>query len=328
MELPEVTRTQQGRIRKIGFELEFSGVELEKCSELLQRLVDGKLIDKNTFVHTVRSEQFGEFAVEIDADLLKEGKYKKYLAAVGIEFQDSSFEKKLDEVIKDIASSVVPCEIVTPPLPMDKMDIIEDIVVELRKVKAKGTRESVMYAFGLHINPELVSGESDYLLNHIRAFALLYDWISINSDVDLTRKLTPYIDPYPADYLELLFSDGYQPDIDDLIGDYLELVGSRNHALDMLPAFASIDEQCVMNGAKEPHLIKPRPAFHYRLANCLIDKKQWRVADEWWYWLKVEQLAGSQQDLQQMSRDFLSYRPDSLFKSASDWVEHVSRFME
>ena len=327
LELPEHVKTQQGRIRKVGFELEYAGVDLEKSSEILQGLISGTLDSKDTFSHTLKSEKFGEFVVEIDADLLKEGKYKDYLAALGIEVNGLSFENKLDEVIKDIASTVVPCEIVTPPLPMDNMQIVEDIVKVLRREKAKGASESVLYAFGLHMNPELATDKPDYLLNHIKAFTVLYDWISAESEVDLTRRLTPYIKPYPAEYIELILADDYHPDIDNLIDDYMAIVGSRNHALDMLPAFAEIDEEKVMNEASEAHLVKPRPAFHYRLANCLIDREDWQVADEWQYWLRVEELAYDRKTLDKLSHDYLEYKPDSVLKSANEWVSHVSGIM-
>lgn len=323
-ELPELKETEQGNIRRVGFELEYAGVDLEKSTEILSRLIGSDPVTEDSFRYSIESDELGEFIVEIDADLLQGSKYKEYIAALGLEIENLSFEDKLDEAIKDISSTVIPCEIVTPPLPMDNMQIIEDIVYQLRKEKAKGTRESLLYAFGLHINPELVSNEPDYLLHHIQAFALLYDWICNESEVDLARKLTPFINPYPDAYIKKILAAGYQPDLNTLIDDYLELVKSRNHALDMLPALACINEQGVFKRASDPHLIKPRPAFHYRLANCLIDQPDWKVADEWQYWLKVELLADDQDLLNSLCKDYLSLQVDSLFKSTSDWISHVS----
>ena len=63
--------------------------------------------------------------------------------------------------------------------------------------------------------------------------------------------------------------------------------------LEELGTLAYLDRDRVMRAAKERHLIKGRPAFHYRLPNCLVDEPDWTVAREWNTWVAVERLAGS-----------------------------------
>lgn len=46
-----------------------------------------------------------------------------------------------------------------------------------------------------------------------------------------------------------------------------------------------------MSQVEDPHLVKARPAYHYRLPNCLIDEPDWRLAREWNTWVAVERLA-------------------------------------
>ena len=321
---PEILKTQHGELRRTGFEIEYAGVDIDKSVTALQDLVGGDIEQVNAFHYKITNTGRGDFSVEIDAALLKEDKYRNYLEAVGVDIDSLSYEKEIDEFLKDVASFVVPCEIVTPPLLMNNMEIVEAIVKSLRQKKAKGTTASVFYAFGLHMNPELASTDVTYLLAHIRAFALLYDWICDRSKVDMTRKLTPYIDPYPGEYIELIMSNDYQPSILGLLDDYLTLVNTRNQALDMLPAFAVIDETSVISRASEPDLIKPRPAFHYRLANSLIDEPGWTVADEWQYWLAVEKLANDKQLLEKVRRSYLDYRSTFLQLSNKGWIEKVS----
>jgi hypothetical protein len=41
----------------------------------------------------------------------------------------------------------------------------------------------------------------------------------------------------------------------------------------------------------ERELIKPRPAWHYRLPNCLIDDPEWSLARPWSEWVTIERLA-------------------------------------
>ena len=321
--LPKHKKTEEGKTRRVGYELEYSGPDLEQSVKLLQEIVGGDVKEENAYCFSIHNKQLGKFGVEIDAALLKEGYYKEYLSEIGVEINDLDFSDKLDNVLEKLAATVVPNEIVTPPIPVTDMEIVEDIVTALRKENAEGTHASVFYAFGLHINPELASTSSEYLLNHIRAFTLLYDWICKKSHVDLSRRMAPYIKPYPDDYQKHILHKDYQPDIDTLINDYLDLVGSRNHALDMLPAFAHINEKTVMQNAKEKELIKPRPAFHYRLANSLVDEADWAVADEWNVWFQVEELANNQKLLTELSSAYIKYLDGSILPAKGKWVDHI-----
>lgn len=312
----------------MGFELEYAGVDLGDSVALLETLLDCKAEKDNAFRYRLPVGDKDEWRVEVDAALLHEGGYKQYLAAAGIDTDKVDIEQKIDDLIKSLASVVVPCEIVTAPLPMDDMTVVQDVVDGLRRRNARGTGHSLLYAFGLHINAEVVSTKADYLLDHVRAFALLYDWICQDAKVDFSRKLSSYIKPYPPAYLEILLDPDYAPDIDTLIADYLTGVGSRNHALDMLPIFATLDEAKVKEQAKEPDLINPRPAFHYRLANSHIDQASWSVATEWAYWVRVETLAHDRDGLLALCRDYLYNNQISRFKPGMFWASHVAKFLD
>jgi hypothetical protein len=66
----------------------------------------------------------------------------------------------LNSSLLEMASTVVPYEIVTPPLPISKLDDLNTLANKLRSLKVKGTGSSFMYAFGLHINPEVPNEDS------------------------------------------------------------------------------------------------------------------------------------------------------------------------
>ncbi len=324
LSLPEKPGGDDTGIRHVGFEIEYAGLSPEDSAEMLKQLLGGERKKISHFCYEVSSSKYGKFRIEIDADFLLEEKYKKYLSSIGIELDDLETES-VDELLLELASSVVPCEIVMPPIPVNELDIANKIIVNLRENKARGTKDSIFYAFGLHINVEVASMEPDYLLSIIRSFSLLYHWIVQHSEVDFARRLSPYIDPYPEEYLKLIMNLEYKPSIDQLIQDYLKLVKSRNFALDMLPVFATIDKELVLGHAKEPHLIKPRPAFHYRLANSLVDDEKWSIGHEWKYWLMIEKLASNMQQLNELVEAYKKKLSSFLPFSASGWIKRIDK---
>ena len=95
-------------------------------------------------------------------------------------------------------------------------------------------------------------------------------------------------------------------ELERLIDDYLRHNPTRNRALDLLPVLAHLDRDRVLSQAEGKHLVKPRPAFHYRLPNCMVDEADWTLASEWNRWVMVERLAGDPERLGRMSRRYLA----------------------
>ena len=62
-----------------------------------------------------------------------------------------------------------------------------------------------------------------------------------------------------------------------------------------------------MDRVEDPHLVKARPAYHYRLPNCLVDEPTGRSRREWNTWVTVERLAANNRDrLDAMAREYLN----------------------
>jgi hypothetical protein len=152
------------------------------------------------------------------------------------------------------------------------------------------------------------------LRDFLRAFLLLYPWMKRRHEVDLARAISPYINAFPLAYVRLILADPYPGEARQLIDDYLEYNPTRNRPLDMLPVLAMLDYDRVMQRIGQQYLVKPRPALHYRLPNCMVDEPDWTLAQEWNVWVAVERLACDSQKLSAMSRDFFeadeqSFRP-------------------
>jgi hypothetical protein len=299
-QLPPLVENAQGETRRAGFELEFAGVSLEAISEHVQAVFGGHQHRCSAFHHEVRDTVFGTFGIEVDAAMLKNQSWRTWLKSLGLDPDDLPLIDNLDSLEDQLArwaGKLVPYEVVTPPIPVDSLAPLDELRQRLHDDMAQGTRASVVNAFGLHINPEAPALEADSLRRHLQAFLLLNPLIQEASNIDFSRKLTPYIKRFPERYARLLLRRDYQPDLQQFARDYLAHNPTRNRPLDMLPLLIHCLGEDWLPLCEEPDLVKPRPAYHYRLPNCLLDEDDWRIAEEWNRWLVVERLAADQATL-------------------------------
>lgn len=323
---PLSTQNPSGEERCTGYEFEFTGVEIPEAAGLVQSLYGGSVSRISTYEYHVEETLFGTFKLELDAQLLREKKYEKTLKSIGIDLSTFKNIESIEDKLKNMASSVVPFEIITPPIPLSKMPELQKLVDELRNWKAKGTGSSVLYAFGLHLNPEISSDSTQSLLNHLRAFVLLDPWIRKDAKINISRRITPYINEYKEEYLQLILSSAYQPSLEEFIRDYFRYDNSRNRPLDMLPVFKHLEPELTDSLLKET-LTSGRPAYHYRLPNCSIEDPEWSLADEWNRWVIVEILANDTTVLNQYSKTYLKMKKETLLGFETKWIELMDRWV-
>lgn len=282
-----LTHTVDGRMRRVGVEIEFAGLAVADVAQLVQDHFGGESVRRTDYEVVVEDTRFGDLRVELDVALLKK------MGRDRAEGEESGFGRMsewTEELLARIAPHFAPCELVTAPLPMERVTELDPLIECLHAAGARGTDDSWIYAFGVHFNPEAPALEAGSILAYLRAFVLLEDWLRESLAVDLSRRLTPFIDPFPKAYRELILSPEYRPDLDRLGDDYLEHNPTRNRALDLLPLLAHIDEDRVRAAVSDP-LVKLRPTYHYRLSNCRVGDPAWRLTGEWRHWLVVERLA-------------------------------------
>ena len=292
--LPPIAVDHTGQPRKAGFEFEFGNLPILKTVETLQKALGGEIESMTPFEAILHDSTVGRLKVERDANLLKSVKYRRWLETLGIEFSPGTIAHEIEANIDSASKTLVPCEVVTDPIPFDELYKLDVLTSTLNSMGAEGTQHKLMYAFGLHINPSMPDRSATSLRRYIQAFLLLQSWIIESSQIDVTRRFfTKYIDPFPQSYMDLVLDTGYRPDISTLIDDYLKHNPTRNRALDMLPILCDLDEERVKKGIKkeERALVKGRPAFHYRLPDCKVNVPGWRVSTSWNQWIYVEKLA-------------------------------------
>lgn len=296
------TETPDGAPRRVGVELEMAGVEAPDIARAVIDELGGDFEADSAFSGTVHDTELGDFVVELDVEILASRRYLDALSRIGIELEGGPFRDNLERLLSQVTGLVVPHELVCPPVPLAALPRIDAIRARLHDAGARGTEASALYAFGLQFNIEVHDTGAEHLLAILRAFLLRYPTILERDEIDLSRKLTPYVQPFPEDFIAHVLDPDYVPDRDRLIDDYLEYTPTRNRPLDALPLFAWLDSDRVEAAPVEHALVKPRPAWHYRLPDCRIDDPDWSLAEPWAAWADVEDLAHRTRDLRRAAR--------------------------
>lgn len=324
---PPHLKNSAGEERSVGYEFEFTGIEIEQVALLVKNLYGGKIEKISTYEIEVQESEFGTFKMELDAQLLRDKKYEKLLKSVGIEVDDIKDKDGIEKKLMEMAATIIPYEIITPPIPISKMSALDRLVDKLREKKVKGTGSSFLYAFGLHINPEVPDDRVDSILNHTRSYVLMDSWIRSVSDINMSRRITPFIDPYSEEFMKLILNQEYNPNLETLIRDYFDYDNSRNRSLDLLPLFMHLDEKTTSSMIDE-ELTSARPTYHYRLPNCSFEDKEWSPALEWNRWVLVERLADDVEQLARLSRNWTQLLENTMIGFESKWIEKIDEWVK
>lgn len=318
---PPLSLNDGGEARRIGVEIEFGGMYLRDAANLVIDTLGGTAEIQRHNAWRVVDTKIGDLVVEIDADILQGNEPDETKSdpedSVAKLLVDA--EKHVYRVAGEVSSSLVPVEIVTPPLHFKELDQLENVIDALRAAGAEGTAASFLNGFGLHLNPEAASLKAVYITRCLRAFFLLEDILWNDADVDTTRALMPFISKFPEAYKQKVIDPEYQPTIDRLIDDYLAANPTRNRDLDMLPLFTHIDDERVMSQIKD-QLVKARPTFHYRLPDCRLEDPNWNINQEWRRWICVEVLADRNSLLQELSAAYLEH---AKYRRLKTWATYV-----
>ena len=301
--------TSGGQPRRVGVELEFSGITEQKVIDTVRTAFGG----------TARETGAGRWELS-DSEL---GGFTCFLDSRPLEKLD---REGLGRQLRDLARTVVPVELVTDPLQVADIARLDAVLDTLRRAGATGTRAGVLLGFGLHFNPEVVAPTLDGVLPTMTAYALIEDHIRQIADIDVSRRVLPWVDPWPRALLDRL-ADPDHPvtDLKGLIDIYLRLAPSRNHGLDMLPFFAHADCTRVAR-VMDMEQIGARPTYHWRLPDCRIDEPGWTIAGEWNRWVLVERVAGDAALLDRLKAAWRDHRA-SFTSMRADWASRSGRML-
>ncbi|MBE3638415.1 amidoligase family protein [Mangrovicoccus algicola] len=291
--------------RRIGVEIEFSGLDEDRIAALVADHLGGQISRPGLYERKVSDTRLGDIRIELDTS------YKSQIASA-------------PDLVGSIAHRLVPAEIITGPLPEDRLKELDELAQMLRKAGAEGTRTSLVNGFGVHFNPEQEDRSVAAILPVMQSWAVLEPWLRQREPMSMARRALPFTAPWPeALRAELLSFDAGSTSMDRLIDAYLDHAPSRNFGLDVLPLLREIDAPRILArlGDEAPGA---RPTWHFRLPSCRIDEEGWTVTGEWEKWLTVEALAAMPRLLERTGRDWMmNFRGRPFSENA--WVERLDR---
>lgn len=317
------TQNFEGTARRLGVEIEMSGLSLDELAQIVARHFNLSVKQDGRYERLLSGDQAGDWKVELDFDLLKRWGREERL---GDSFKDE-LDASIEQSLKTLSEQIVPLELVSPPLEMTRLSEVESLVRQLRKAGAKGTSDRWRNAFGMQFNPEMPSLDAKIIVRFLKSFLCLYEWLEKRADINFTRKLTRYIDPFPRAYVLKVIAPDYWPSQDQLIDDYLTYNPTRNRALDMLPLFRYLDENRVLS-ITDDVLIKARPTLHYRLPDSEIGQPDWGIHQAWNDWLELEALVMDLDKLQQMCAAYEAFLTHPIERFIKNWNEQVVHFLQ
>ncbi|QCR22553.1 amidoligase family protein [Pontibacter sp. SGAir0037] len=328
---PPVLYNEKGSLRTVGFELEYSNVGIEESVQVIQELYGGTVEHNSRYKKKVKETYLGDFTVEFDLTLLTEQSYKKFLDPLNIHLEnvklgESTLEIEVESALESIVGKVFPFEIACPPIPCTQLHELEKLREALYQHHAEGTQAFLTNAFGTHINMEAPRLDTETLLRYLRGFLLLYPWLLQIGKTDLARRISPFIDPYPAAYVAKVLAPSYQPDLQTFTQDYHTYNPDRNRPLDMYPILAALNNEQLQQ-YKGLGKVKARNTFHYRLPNSSIALPNWTLAEEWNNWIEIEVLASDPEKLEKMSQEYIALREDTLIGFDSKWIKRTTQWL-
>lgn len=298
-------RRADGQPRRTGIEIEFAGLDEAAAAALVQRLWGGDVQANGAQTRKLAGGRFGTVTVERDTALSDRG---------------------AEGLVLDALGDLVPVEIVTAPLAPEDLPQADRLVAALRAAGARGTRASPAFGFGLHLNPEVAEEDAAFIVPVVRAFGLLEDWLRASAPPDLTRRLMPFVDPWPRALVDRLAGAADSWGLSDLTVAYLDHAPSRNHGLDLLPLLEWLDPDGVRSALPEGQAKGGRPTFHYRLPEARVDEADWTIAREWNRWVIVERVAARPALLAALAEGWQAHRA-ALTSLRGDWAREVEQLL-
>lgn len=286
-------RTAAGALRRVGVEIEFTGISVRDAARALGRWLGREPVEEDPHAYLVPSERLGDLLIELD------------VRHVHAQRRDPTLPwqpgPRSATVLGWALSRVVPRELVTGPLGVEQLGEVDAAIAVLRAAGATGRGATAFGSLGLHFNVDPPRTDARTLAAFLKALLLLEPELRRGSAGGGSESW-PYLPaPYPRAYARRVVAPDYWPDLATFADDYLAANPTRDRSLDLLPVLLHLDPERVR--ARLPHeKIGNRPVLHYRLPQARVGEPGWGLSADWNRWVAVERLAADPERLHALGR--------------------------
>lgn len=273
--------------RQVGVEIEFAGLDAHQAARAVAEALDGEVTLEGPHMARVTGTPLGALEFELDTRYAKPPDRRRGLIDRALESIGARGEAA------DLLSYIVPVELVTGPLAPDRFPLLDRAVAALREAGAEGTDSAPLYAFGMHLNIALGHGGAERAIRIAAAYTFAERWLRERFPTDRSRRLTPFIDPYPKGFradLGAAMAGGALPGLEEFIRLYRVYNPTRNRGLDLWPLLGHLASEVAERAHGSP-IKNARPAFHYRWPDSRIADPEWSPWDELERWDSFERVA-------------------------------------
>ena len=294
----------------VGVEIEFACLSARRAAEALATELGGSVVEEDHHAFVVQGTRLGDVTVELD---LRHTHPQRRVTATRLRLG-----RRSAAWLGSVVSHIIPCEMVTAPLPVSRLADVDPAIDVLRRAGATGRGTTLFASLGLHFNVETPRLDAQTITAVLKAFALIEPWLRRNRLRSIHEWLTRFGERYPEAYVRRIVAPDYWPDLESLADDYLAANPTRKRDLDLLPLLLFLDEARVR--ARLPHeKIGARPAFHYRLPHAYVGDETWSLLPDWNSWVAVEHLAVDRDQLDELGHAYRRFEG----KPAA-WVDFVA----
>jgi hypothetical protein len=288
--------------RRCGVEIEFSGLDAHAAAEVIAGAIGGRVERTGRHAGKVLGSAIGDIKVYLDT------RYAQPARDPGV-IDEVLDALELREGAAGLLATVmpVPVELVTEPITRAQFAELDRAIEALRGAGAGDTKAGVLYAYGMHLNPEhdcTSGGGPERAIRIAAVYAFVERWLRHRKPPDSMRRVTPFVDPYSESYVEELaaaFAGGKAPDMARFVELYAEYNPDRNRGLDMWPLIGHLAPRLARRFHDGP-IKNARPTFHYRLPDSLVSVPGWSPREELDRWESLERAADDPASFERLRR--------------------------
>lgn len=296
--LPPALHDARGVPRRVGIEVEFTGLSVRAAAFTLCEALGGSVVEEDPHAFAITGTRLGDLAVELDI---------RYAHARAASTTRVRLGPGISAWLGRVVDPFVPRELVTAPLPLTRLAAVDEAVAVLRRAGAKGKGATWWGSLGLHFNVDPPGLEVAQLLPVLRAYLVLEPWLRAAVRATSSWPAT-LARPFPQAYVRQVLAEGYEPGPAELVADYLAANPTRDRGLDLLPILLHLAPAQVRG--RLPHAkIGRQPVLHVRLPLAFPGDPAWSIAPDWNRWVAVEHLAADPARLACAARAMLRDSP-------------------